>query len=128
MKSNTSSIQTSALQAENSQKHNEATTMTPRTTCTKTPIQNTKQHGYHTNYVQRYDRVQTRHSKRVTDRKNTEEEDVEIATRKETQSVKKRPSSCMSTLCARGQNVLYKVQQKNVTRKSKHSKISAQCK
>ena len=34
----------------------------------------------------------------------------------------------MSTLHTRGQNAPYKVQQKNVTRKSKHSKVSAQCK
>ena len=73
-------------------KHNEATTKTPSTTCTKSPIQNTIQQGYHTSNAQRYDRVQTRHSKRITDRKNTEEEDAEIATRKETQTVKNDPA------------------------------------
>ena len=73
-------------------KHNEATTKTPSTTCTKSPIQNTIQHGYHTSNVQRYDRVQTRYSKRITDRKNTEEDDAETATRKETQTVKNGPA------------------------------------
>ena len=48
---------------------------------------------YHTSNVQRYDRVQTRHSKMITDRKNTEEEeDAGTATRKETQTVKNDPA------------------------------------
>ena len=47
-------------------KHNKATTKTPSTTSTKSPIQNIIQHGYHTSNVQRYDRVQTRHSRKIT--------------------------------------------------------------
>ena len=94
--------------------------------------------------------------KRITDRKNSED-DSETTTWNEIQTVKNRPKSCMSTLHTRRQNVRdvrnqkstqelyeyaayatsertrrqnlpYKVQQKNVTRKAKHSKISAQCK
>ena len=74
-------------------KHNEVTTKTPSTTCTKSTIQNTMQYGYHTNNVQQCGGVHTKHSKRITDRKNTEEEeDAETTTWKETQTVKNDPA------------------------------------
>ena len=96
---------------------------------TKTPTKthknnmDTTQNNVH---VQRYDRVLTTeywHSKRITNRKKHRKRRCR---RNSKQELSKTTQSCMSTLHTRGQNVPYKVQQKNVTRKSKHSKFSAQ--
>ena len=90
MKNNTNSIRTTELQAQ--KLFQNATKLQPRvktpsTTCTKSPIRNTNynmdipdttQATYNDTTAYRLD------SKRITDRKNTEEKDAKTATRKET--------------------------------------------